>query len=123
MLRDQLNSSNCKISYTYTANESISGLYMYDMLKNKSKEFYSKKYKTLTEVAKYLHSYGIIGSSAKEYLSALNAKFELTINGKLIEPFKINEEGFYYIDFEVFYDALNIKEIAEEVVELELVSL
>ena len=125
MIYDYLNDSRYSIEYTTTTSLSVNPSYFQDLLKNKIKYFNDKKYKTLTDLLRQLYSFGVINESTYTSLKDKNVT-SLTLKdskNNIVEPILKDEEGNFYIDLDVFYSALDIKDIEAEELEIEPLSL
>ena len=125
MIYDYLNDSRYSIEYTTTTSLSVNPSYFQDLLKNKIKYFNDKKYKTLKDVLYQLYSFAVISESTYASLKDKNVT-SLTLKdskNNIVEPISRDEEGNFYIDLDVFYSALDIKDIEAEELEVEPLSL
>jgi len=125
MIYDYLINSRYSIEYTTTTTFAISASYFQEMLKTKIKYFNDKKLKTLKDVLYQLYSFSVISESTYASLKDKNVT-SLTLKdskNNIVEPISRDEEGNFYIDLDVFYSALDIKDIQAEQLEVEPLSL
>ena len=125
MIYDYLNNSRYSIEYTTTTSFSVNPSYFQDLLKNKIKYFNDKKLKTLKDVLYQLYAFSVINESTYISLKDKNVT-SLTLKdskNNIVEPILKDEEGNFYIDLDVFYSALDIKDIEAEELEIEPLSL
>ena len=125
MIYDYLNNSRYSIEYTTTTSFSVRPDYFQDLLKNKIKYFNDKKCKTFKDLLYQLYSFAVISESTYASLKDKNVT-SLTLKdskNNIVEPILKDEEGNFYIDLDVFYSALDIKDIQAEHLEIEPLSL
>jgi len=125
MIYDYLNNSRYSIEYTTTTSFSVRPDFFQDLLKNKIKYFNDQKCKTFTDLLRQLYSFGVISESTYSSLKDKNVT-SLTLKdskNNIVEPISRDEEGNFYIDLDVFYNALDIKDIEAEQLEVEPLSL
>lgn len=125
MIYDYLNDSRYSIEYTTTTSFSVNPSYFQDLLKNKIKYFNDKKCKTFKDLLYQLYSFAVISESTYTSLKDKNVTSLILKDSKnnIVEPILKDEEGNFYIDLDVFYSALDIKDIEAEELEIEPLSL
>lgn len=125
MIYDYLNDSRYSIEYTTTTSFSVNPSYFQELLKTKIKYFNDKKCKTFKDLLYQLYSFAVISESTYASLKDKNVT-SLTLKdskNNIVEPILKDEEGNFYIDLDVFYSALDIKDIEAEELEIEPLSL
>ena len=125
MIYDYLNDSRYSIEYTTTTSFSVNPSYFPELLKTKIKYFNDKKCKTFKDLLHQLYSFAVISESTYTSLKDKNVT-SLTLKdskNNIVEPILKDEEGNFYIDLDVFYSALDIKDIEAEELEIEPLSL
>ena len=125
MIYDYLNDSRYSIEYTTTTSLSVNPSYFQELLKTKIKYFNDKKCKTFKDLLYQLYSFAVINESTYVSLRDKNVT-SLTLKdskNNIVEPISRDEEGNFYIDLNVFYNALDIKDIEAEQLEVEPLSL
>ncbi len=125
MIYDYLNNSRYSIEYTTTTSFAVRPDYFQDLLKNKIKYFNDQKCKTFKDLLHQLYSFAVISESTYTSLKDKNVT-SLTLKdskNNIVEPILKDEEGNFYIDLDVFYSALDIKDIEAEELEIEPLSL
>ena len=125
MIYDYLNNSRYSIEYTTTTSFAVRPDYFQDLLKNKIKYFNDKKCKTFKDLLYQLYSFAVISESTYASLKDKNVTSLILKDSKnnIVEPILKDEEGNFYIDLDVFYSALDIKDIEAEELEIEPLSL
>lgn len=125
MIYDYLNNSRYSIEYTTTTSFSVRPDFFQDLLKNQIKYFNDKKCKTFKDLLHQLYGFAVISESTYLSLKDKNVT-SLTLKdskNNIVEPILRDEEGNFYIDLDVFYSALDIKDIEAEELEIEPLSL
>lgn len=125
MIYDYLNDSRYSIEYTTTTSFSVNPSHFQDLLKTKIKYFNDKKCKTFKDLLYQLYSFAVISETTYTALKDKNVT-SLTLKdskNNIVEPILKDEEGNFYIDLDVFYSALDIKDIQAEHLEVEPLSL
>lgn len=125
MIYDYLNDSRYSIEYTTTTSFSVNPSHFQDLLKTKIKYFNDKKCKTFKDLLYQLYGFAVISETTYTALKDKNVT-SLTLKdskNNIVEPILKDEEGNFYIDLDVFYSALDIKDIEAEELEIEPLSL